>query len=78
MSRGHCEKCGGPCRMPRWVIDAGGINYPNNPDRQQMAIANWHRPVTTPRERAAARAFLEASPRLAELTARIRAQAGAR
>lgn len=60
--------------MPDWILNAGGINYPNNPERQQLAVARWHRPVTTPEERAAARAFLEANPRIAELTARIRAQ----
>jgi hypothetical protein len=69
-----CNCRGEVCRMPRWVVDGW---YSNNPMKQQMAVANWHRPVTTPRERQEAReALANASPEIQRLTAKIRAEMG--
>lgn len=58
MKYGYCVACRGPCQRPEWITYAGGQNYANNDFRQQMAIAAWHQPVTTERERAAAKAFV--------------------
>jgi len=71
---GHCVLCAGPCRMPSWILTAGG-GYANNPDKQRFAIARGHTPVTTPAERAAAKSFYDAqSPELKALCEKIRAE----
>lgn len=54
----NCIGCKGPCQMPGWITYCNGPNYPNNPERQQLAIARWHLPVATPAEVAASRAFV--------------------
>jgi hypothetical protein len=41
-------------KVPAWVTDGW---YANNPEKQQLAIARYHSPVATEREREAARVF---------------------
>lgn len=38
-----CKTCKGPCKVPMWVIYAGGQNYQNAPEKQSLAISRAHR-----------------------------------
>lgn len=38
-----CDICKGPCKVPKWVIYAGGQNYMNDESGQKYALRRAHR-----------------------------------